>query len=118
MTPADRAFETALEAVKQQITLATAVVGAALAFTDQIDTLKRQAALSALPWAFGLLGGSVIFGIMALMAISYQLRRGKTDPFAVGGVRLAGASQNLSFMLAIALLAFSVASASIASPTR
>ncbi len=111
MTPADKAFETALEAVKQQITLATAVVGAALAFTDQIDALKRQAALSALPWAFGLLGSSVIFGIIALMAISYQLRGGKTDPFGVGGVRLAGACQNLSFMIAIGLLAFAVASA-------
>ena len=111
MSTAEKALETALEAVKQQITLATAVIGAALAFSDQLGVLQQQAVLSVLPWAFGLLGGSVIFGIFALMAISYELRRGKADPFGVKGVRLSGGLQNVTFMIAMALLAFTIASA-------
>ena len=111
MSTAEKALETALEAVKQQITLATAVIGAALAFSDQLTTLRQQALLTLLPWAFGLLGLSVIFGIFALMAISFELRRGKSDPFGVKGVRLSGGLQNVTFMIAMALLAFTIASA-------
>jgi hypothetical protein len=110
MATPDKALEAGLEAVKQQITLATALIGAALAFTDQIDALKHHDVRSMLPWGFGLLGVSVISGVLVLMAISYELRGGR-DPFGGKRVRLLGALQNLAFMIAVGLLAFTVSEA-------
>src|SRR5574341_23256 len=96
----EKRLDIALEAIKQQITLATGILGATLAFSNQLKDARQGRMWKLLPYAFTPLAVSIICGVFALMSISYHLRK-EDDPLAQGNVRAAGVLQNTTFLIAI-----------------
>lgn len=87
-----------IEAVKQQITLASAIIGALVALASKHDPVWAL-----LPYALAPFALSVIGGIFALLTIPFALY-GDGDPFAARGVRFAGVFQAALFCVGIVLL--------------
>jgi len=100
MDRAEKRLDIALEAIKQQITLATGILGATLAFSHQLTEARQGHVWKLLPYAFAPLAVSIICGVFALMSISYHLKK-NDDPLAQSNVRLAGIFQNITFLIAI-----------------
>lgn len=105
----EKRLDIALEAIKQQITLATAIIGASLAFSNQLKGASQGRIWALLPFAFAPLGLSVIAGVLTLMGIAYNLGHAG-DPLASPGVRLLGVLQNAAFLLAVVLMVWIVSS--------
>lgn len=97
-------LDLATEAVKQQITLATAIIGATLAFSEKVTGATQDL----LALVFAPLVLSVISGVLTLMSISYHLK-GSGDPLSPWRVRILGVTQNLGFLLAIVLMWYVIA---------
>jgi hypothetical protein len=93
----EKQLDFAKEAITQQITLATAVIGASLAFSDQIAKVQEGRIWELLPYSFAPLALSIVAGVLALLALSYELGKG-ADPFRRSGVRLLGVIQNFMFL--------------------
>lgn len=108
MNRPEKRLEIALEAIKQQITLATGILGVTLAFSDQVTGARQGRVWSLLPYAFAPLAVSIICGVYSLMSISYHLR-GEKDPLVQGGVRVAGILQNVTFLIAIVAMVVVIA---------
>ena len=104
----EKRLEIAVEAVTQQITLATGIIGATLAFSDQVTGARQGKVWELLPYAFAPLAFSIICGVLSLMAIAFHLRA-SPDPLSETGVRLSGALQNLMFVIAIVGMVFVIA---------
>lgn len=87
-----------IEAVKQQITLASAIIGAIVALANKHDPIWQV-----LPYALAPFALSVIGGIFALLTIPFALY-GEGDPFAAREVRVAGVLQAVLFCVGIVLM--------------
>lgn len=92
-------LDIALEAIKQQITLSTAIVAAMLAFSGEI------AKNSGFVWGLMLFvlvpfGACIVIGVLALMSISYHLE-GEDDPLTAPLVRCFGMLQNVFFIVGV-----------------
>lgn len=85
-----------IEAIKQQITLATVIIGALLTFVEKINAADRQN----LPFALVPLALTIVFGIVALQSIAYHIED-SSGPFNKPTVRFAGIAQNISFIVAV-----------------
>jgi hypothetical protein len=103
MDQVEKRLDIACNAIEQQITLATALLGVALAFSDQLSAARQGRVWELLPWAFVPLAVSISSGVLALMSISYHLRD-DSDPIAQRDVRIAGIVQNATFLLSIILV--------------
>lgn len=106
MPTSQPAVDLAVEAAKQQITLATAILGGSLAFTDQLSSLAIWARL---PWVYAPLAVSIVAGVLTIMALADSLRRGEEKPLSARSVRVGGAVQNASFMFSVVALAYLLA---------
>jgi hypothetical protein len=96
MDAAEKRLEIAVEAVKQQITLATAILAALLALSDKVKpTIVPQLWIALVPLSF-----SVLMGVLVLLSISFYLAP-RQDPFQERGVRVLGTLQCLSFLGAV-----------------
>jgi len=93
----EKAVETALEAIKQQITLSSAVVGGTVAFASSLKEASVQSIWEQLPWALVPFAIAIVFGVIALQSISFELKEGRL-PFGSRIVRVSGIIQNLSFL--------------------
>jgi hypothetical protein len=98
----EKQLDIAVESVKQQITLASALLAAALAFANQLKDGLQTRAWSRLPWIAAPLALAIVFGVLCLMSLSYYLTR-SVNPMGERGVRLLGGLQNLSFIAAALL---------------
>ena len=103
MNREEKRLDIAIEAVKQQITLATAIIGASLAFSNQLSGAKQGKIWNLLPIAFAPLTVSIICGVLALMSISYYLNK-EGDPLSQKGVQKLGIFQNAAFLISIVLM--------------
>lgn len=93
MDPVEKRVDIAVEAVKQQITLATAILAALLALSEKIKpSIVSQLWLALVPLSF-----SILMGVLALLSISFYMAP-STDPFRQTGVRILGSLQCLSFL--------------------
>ena len=108
MDRAEKRLDIALEAIKQQITLATGILGATLAFSHQLTEARQGRVWKLLPYAFTPLAVSIICGVFALMSISYHLRENH-DPLTQSNVRVAGVLQNVTFLIAIVAMVIVIA---------
>jgi hypothetical protein len=99
----EKRLEVALDVIRQQIALATAIIGAVVAFADPIAKAGDGKLWRMLPWALTPLVVSIVLGVIALMGIGFHLKR-PGDPLAKRGVRLSGMVQNVSFLVAMILL--------------
>jgi hypothetical protein len=108
MNREEKRLDLAVEAVKQQITLATAIIGASLAFSSQLSGVKQGKIWDLLPFAFAPLALSIICGVLALMSIAFHLSK-DGDPLNKRGVRQLGMVQNLGFLLSVIIMVFIVA---------
>lgn len=107
MNREEKRLDLAVEAVKQQITLATAIIGASLAFSSQLSGARQGRIWNLLPIAFAPLAVSIVCGVLALMSIAFYLSK-QGDPLEKRSVRQLGVVQNLGFLLAIVLMVFIV----------
>lgn len=103
MDAKEKQLEIAVNAVEQQITLATVIIGACLALSDQLTGVKQGRVWDLLPIAFAPLAASVVFGILLLQSISFDLGK-EREPFKQGLVRGFGIAQNVTFMLSVCLM--------------
>ncbi|NEP19723.1 MAG: hypothetical protein F6J97_23015 [Leptolyngbya sp. SIO4C1] len=108
MNRQEKGLDLAVESVRQQITLASAIIAATLAFSDQLQDTMQGRVWTMLPYAFAPLALSIICGVLALMSISFHLCKNR-DPMPQSEVRLFGVCQNLSFMLSVIGLVLIVA---------
>jgi hypothetical protein len=104
----EKRLDLATEAIKQQITLATAIIGATVAFSGQLTGIKQGKIWNLLPLAFAPLALSIICGVLALMSIAFHLAK-EGDPLGKTGVRRLGMAQNVTFLLAMVMMVFIVA---------
>ena len=104
----EKQIDLAKEAITQQITLATALVGAVIAFADSIKDVAQGAIWVRLPLALVPLGISVVCGVLALQAIAFCVT-GSGRPLSKWSVRICGIVQNVSFLLEICVLVWIVA---------
>jgi hypothetical protein len=108
MGRAEKRLDIALEAVKQQIGLATAIIGVTLAFSDQLTDARQGQVWKLLPYAVAPLAVSVVCGVFTLMSIAYHLR-GQADPLGHRDVRISGVSQNITFLFAVVAMVYVIA---------
>ena len=108
MDRAEKRLDLAVEAIKQQITLATGILGATLAFSNQVTGIRQGHVWGLLPYAFTPLAVSIICGVVALMGIAFHLR-GEKDPLSQSNVRWAGMLQNVSFLIAVVAMVVVIA---------
>lgn len=99
----EQRLELATESVKQQITLATAIIGATLAFSGQLSGARQGAIWDLLPVAFVPLAVSIVCGVLTLMSLAFHLGK-DGDPLATKDVRVLGALQNAVFMVSVLLM--------------
>ena len=92
----EKVLELAVEAVKQQIALATVIIGALLAFVEKINS----SAASDLPWVLVPLALTAILGVIILQAMSWYADDA-TGPLDKPLVRILGIGQNLAFVIAV-----------------
>jgi hypothetical protein len=104
----EKRLDIAVESVKQQITLATAIIGASLAFSGQLTEVKKGKIWALLPLAFTPLALSIICGILLLMSISFYLGTDQ-DPLQQKLVRRLGILQNATFIISIILMVIVIA---------
>ena len=104
----EKRLDIATEAVKQQIALATGIIGATLAFTDQVKTVRQGGVWDMLPYAFAPLAASIVCGVFTLMSIAYHLKNGG-DPLTHRDVRIVGVLQNITFLGAVIAMVFVIA---------
>lgn len=99
----EKRLDLAVESVKQQITLATAVIGASLAFSGQLKGVSQGKVWDLLPIAFAPLAFSIVCGVLLLMSISFYLGT-EADPLQQSTVRKLGVAQNAAFILSVILM--------------
>src|SRR5262245_16225308 len=93
----EKGLETATEAVKQQITIASAVIGGTIAFAGSLKEESMKPIWSQLPWALVAFAVVIAAGIVALQSIAYELKQGR-NPYKAIVVRGSGIVQNLAFL--------------------
>ena len=104
----EKRLDLAVESVKQQITLATAIIGASLAFSGQLTEVKKGKIWALLPFAFAPLALSIICGVLLLMSISFYLGT-EQDPLQQNLVKRLGMVQNAAFILSVILMVIVIA---------
>ena len=101
MDPVEKRVDIAVEAVKQQITLATAILAALLAFSEKV----KPAIVGQLWLALAPLSLSILTGVLVLLSISFYMTP-STDPFRQVGVRVLGSVQCLSFLASVFVMVY------------
>jgi hypothetical protein len=108
MDKLEKRTDLAIESVKQQITLATAIIGASIAFSDQLSGARGGKIWSLLPFVLTPLAISIVCGVLLLMSISFYLGT-DDDPLTQKPVRGLGMAQNAAFILSIVLMVGAIA---------
>jgi hypothetical protein len=95
----EKGLDLTTEVVKQQITLSSVILGAGLAFADKVQVPPRDLAFGLAPFFI-----AIIFGVLALMAISFHLSKDQSNPIASSKVQWFGVLQNVFFVFGILAL--------------
>lgn len=93
----EKAVDLASESIKQQITIAAAIIGGTIAFAGNLKEAEVQAIWHKLPPALTMFGLVVLFGVIALQSLAWELKE-NADPFKAFLVRYCGALQNILFV--------------------
>lgn len=100
-----KSLDVAIELVKQQITLASVLVGLALTFSNNYKNAPTEAILKLSILCLVL---SFVAGIMAISIISSVIARNKRDITKHRTVRPLGVLQGIAFVSGVLLMALSV----------
>jgi hypothetical protein len=102
----EKAFDFAQEATKQLITLATGVIALTITFLTDVVETAPEASVGFLQAAWVLYLGSIVFGILTLLALTGTLERpgeGRTPSIYRGNIVVFSIGQVLTFCAAVAL---------------
>jgi hypothetical protein len=103
----ERAFDLVTEITKQVLTLATGIIAISITFVKDFATQASVTAKHILAWSWVIYGVSIIFGFLTLMASAGLQQKAKdtnTEPsINSGNMRVLGASQLISFLIALGL---------------
>src|ERR1700747_2459138 len=99
----EKKLDLTTEAVKQQITLASATITFVLAFAKNIADATGRPLWKYVPWALAPFALAVAFGVVVLMSLAYYLPK-MDDAVKARPVRILGALQNLSFITATVIM--------------
>lgn len=100
----EKAFEFAQETVKQFLTLATGII--ALTVTFLKDILPKGTDTALLEWAWGAYLVSIVFGLLALMALTGVIGDEDGDVNTAGFLRFVAGLQVVLFFVALLLTVF------------
>jgi hypothetical protein len=100
-TKIEKAFAFAQEAVKQMITLSTAIFTLTLAFLKDVAPAGTDTTLLELAWAGYLV--SVVCGLFTLMNLAGQLQTASSPSIYAPGIKFFGILQALLFLAALGL---------------
>ncbi len=96
----EKQIDTAIEAIKQQITLSVILITASLTFANLIQK-QTELLWYGLPYILIPLGLNIIFGILSIMSISYYLVDESDYVLNRRLVRIFGILQNLVFAFSV-----------------
>lgn len=95
----EKAVDTASESIKQQITIASAVIGGTVAFASSLNEAAVVPIWRQLPWALIPLVLAVAFGVAALQCLAFELKAENPTPLSASMVRCFGVLQNIAFVV-------------------
>jgi hypothetical protein len=101
--PDPKSFDFAQSVAQQILTLATGITTLTLTFFDQFAKHPSVSAKDVLVSSWITLAGSVLFGVLTLMALTGVLARQSPDGVYTTGVRIMAGAQIVLFVIGLVL---------------